>query len=88
MRKNLIKLLSSLMLITVPLSAAGCGKDAGTNETGKTSGAETTAAATKEETTKPAEKTKLTLWHLQTTDPFPGIIQDSMDRFSKDNPNY
>ena len=29
----------------------------------------------------------MTLWHLQTTDPMPGIIQDSMDRFTADNPN-
>jgi raffinose/stachyose/melibiose transport system substrate-binding protein len=35
-----------------------------------------------------AAKTKLTIWHIQNTDPFPGIIQDSMKRFMADNPQY
>jgi raffinose/stachyose/melibiose transport system substrate-binding protein len=37
---------------------------------------------------KAAKKTKLTIWHIQNTDPFPAIIQDSVNRFMAANPQY
>jgi raffinose/stachyose/melibiose transport system substrate-binding protein len=36
----------------------------------------------------PATKKVLELWHIQTTDPFPAIIQGSVDRFVAANPDY
>ena len=71
MKKSLVKLMSSLMILTVPLAAVGCSKP-----------------ATTDTTTTVGEKTKLSIWHIQTTAPFPDIIKDSMDRFKVANPNY
>jgi raffinose/stachyose/melibiose transport system substrate-binding protein len=35
-----------------------------------------------------AKKTKLVFWHIQTTEPTPSIINDSMKRFMAANPQY
>ncbi len=36
---------------------------------------------------KSGEKVTLNLWHIQTTEPAPTIIKESIDRFMADNPN-
>ena len=38
--------------------------------------------------TTAVKKTKLVFWHIQTTEPMPSIINDSMKRFMSANPQY
>lgn len=75
MSKRIMQVLAVLMLIAM---VAGCAAPAAAP-----------AAPAAGEAAAPAagEKAKIALWHIQVTDPFPKIIQDSVDRFTKDNPN-
>lgn len=77
-------LLAALMLLMM----AGCSSSNNTSSGTTSSGSTSSGTSSSGSTSTSTEKVKLTLWHIQTTDPMPGIIQDSMDRFMKDNPNY
>ncbi len=83
MNKVIRKSLAAALAAAMAISIAGCG--------GEKAAEPTTAPETSAQSTTPAasgEKVTLNLWHIQTTDPMPGIIEDSMKRFSADNPNY
>lgn len=73
----------SLVTVLLTLSLAACAGPAGNGTGTDTGGADSTST----ENTS-TEKINLNLWHIQTTDPMPGIIQGSIDRFMADNPNY
>ncbi len=89
MKKAISKALAAGIAIAMSLSIAACGSSepaATSTSTATTSAAPSSVAA--ESSAPAAEPVKFTMWHLQTTEPAPTIIKDSMDRFSKDNPNY
>lgn len=83
MNKVIRKSLAAVLAVAMTVSIAGCGGE-------KTAEPTNTAANTTAQASTPTtgEKVTLNLWHIQTTDPMPGIIEDSMKRFSADNPNY
>lgn len=83
MNKVIKKSFAVALAAAMTVSIAGCGSSTSSEPTNTASG--TTAQAT---TSASGEKVTLNLWHIQTTDPMPGIIEDSMKRFSADNPNY
>lgn len=83
MNKAIKKSLAAALAAAMTISIAGCGGGR-TAETTTSTATETSTAAT----TTSGEKVTLNLWHIQTTDPMPAIIEDSMKRFSADNPNY
>ncbi len=92
MKKAISKAMAAGLAIAMTLSIAACGssKTAETStSTATTSAAPSTTAAAESSTAAPAaDPVKLSLWHIQTTEPMPTIIKDSIDRFTKDNPNY
>ncbi|WP_069998591.1 extracellular solute-binding protein [Cellulosilyticum sp. I15G10I2] len=63
---------------------SGCGRQADTT----TSESASSNGGTVQKSAANAQKTKLTLWHIQTNGDAPNYIQDSMDRFVADNPQY
>ncbi len=82
MRKRIMKAMSLIMATAmVATAAAGCSSSPSSSASAS-QGTSSAAASTT------GEKTKLTMWHIQTTDPSKTIIQHSIDRFVKDNPNY
>lgn len=90
MKKAISKALAAGIAIAMSVSIAACGSStpaATSTSTAAESSAAPSSAAAESSTAPAAEPVKLTLWHIQTTDPFPGIIEDSMKRFSADNPN-
>lgn len=90
MKKTIIKALAAGIAIAMSLSIAACGSstpaETSTSTAAESSTAPSTTAA--ESSAPAAEPVKLTMWHIQTTEPAPTIIKDSIDRFTKDNPNY
>ena len=86
MKKKIAKTVSLIMAVAMMATAfSGCG-----SSTAASSAAGSTASPAAQESATPAagKKTELTLWHIQTTDPVKTTIQNSIDRFMKDNPNY
>lgn len=78
------KLLSLLLALAMALSLAACG---GSNtpadgDTADSSGAADTPAAATD-----GDKIPLTIWHIQTGE-MVNVIQDAVDRFMADNPQY
>lgn len=90
MKKAISKALAAGLALAVTISLAACGssKPAETSTSTAAESAAPSSTAAASTTTAAAEPVKFTLWHLQTTDPMPAIIEDSMKRFSADNPNY
>ncbi len=90
MKKAISKALAAGIAIAMSLSIAACGSSTPAATSTSTAAASSAApSSTAAESSAPAgEPVKLTLWHIQTTEPMPTIIKDSMDRFSKDNTNY
>lgn len=89
-RKRAIALLcASIMAMSL---AAGCtgGADSSATPADSTASGETPAdSQAGSETAAPTgDATNLELWHIQTTDPMPGIIQGSIDRYMEANPQY
>lgn len=84
MNKVIKKSLAAALAAAMTISIAGCGGGKTAESTTSTGTAATTSTSS---TTASGEKVTLNLWHIQTTDPMPGIIEDSMKRFSADNPN-
>lgn len=84
MKRVMSKAIAAALAIAMTVSLAACGSAKPSDTSPATSG------ETSNDATAPAsgEQVNLNLWHIQNTDPFPGIIQDSMDRFMKDNLNY
>ncbi len=83
MKKKLIQVASLIMAVAMmAMAATGCGNSAPANSAAAPAQSDTPSTAA------PGEKTELTLWHIQTTDPVKTTIQNSIDRFMKDNPNY
>lgn len=90
MKKAISKTLAAAMAVAMTISMAACGS-AKSSETSTSAAAPSSAAPSStapSSTEVTAAPVKLTLWHIQTTDPMPGIIEDSMKRFKADNPNY
>lgn len=86
MKEAIRKALAAGLAIAMTLSIAACGS-AKPSESSSSTGAAPSSTAT--DSSAPAgEPVKLTLWHIQTTEPMPTIIKDSIARFTKDNPNY
>lgn len=84
MKRKIAKAASLILAVaTVAASAAGCS---GNKSASSAAAQNSTAASTG--TAATGEKTKLTLWHIQTTEPVKSTVQHSIDRFVKDNPNY
>jgi len=89
MKKAINKAMAAGLAIVMALSVAACGSSGTTETSTSTTNAAPSSTAAESSTAAPAaENVKLTLWHIQTTEPMPTIIQDSIDRFTKDNPNY
>ena len=90
MKKAISKAMAAGLAIAMTLSIAACGssKTAETSTSTPSAAPSTTAAAESSTAAPAADPVKLTLWHIQTTEPMPTIIKDSIDRFTKDNPNY
>jgi raffinose/stachyose/melibiose transport system substrate-binding protein len=87
MKKVISKTLATALAAVMTISIVGCGS-AKTSETSTSTTAEVSSpSVVATSSAAPAENVNLALWHLQTTDPMPAIIQDSMDRFTVDNPN-
>jgi raffinose/stachyose/melibiose transport system substrate-binding protein len=84
MNKVIRKSLAAVLAAAMTVSIVGCGGEKASDPTPNTA-TDTTAQAS---TSATGEKVTLNLWHIQTTDPMPAIIEDSMKRFSADNPNY
>lgn len=78
MTKRIVQVLALLLLVAM---VAGCAAPVAAPAAAPAGG---TAAAA-----QPAagEKSKIDLWHIQTTEPFPTMIQGEVDRFKADNPN-
>lgn len=83
-----IALLVIIAMLTAILGA--CGGDTGGTTTTAAPGETTTKAPDGSETTDAGngEKVTLSFWHIQTQEKQAKIIQDSIDRFIADNPNY
>ncbi len=91
MKKAISKALAAGIAIAMSLSIAACGSStpaATSTSTAAASSSATASTAAESSTAPAAQPVKLTLWHIQTTEPMPTIIKDSIDRFTKDNSNY
>lgn len=90
MKKAIKKALAAGIAVAMSLSIAACGSSTPTATSTSTAAASSAAPSPAAESSAApaAEPVKLTLWHIQTTEPMPTIIKDSIDRFTKDNPNY
>ena len=76
------KVLSAALVFVMALSMTACSSSTGTTEAAE--GAETQAA---EAAATDGEKIPLTIWHIQ-TGTMVDVIQESVDRFMADNPQY
>lgn len=91
MSKILLKVLALTIGITMlcGLVFTGCGSS------GEKAAKQEPAPATEQKQEKteapkqaaPEEKKKIVFWHIQTTDPFPAMLQKEVDRFKAKNPN-
>ncbi|PYG87755.1 raffinose/stachyose/melibiose transport system substrate-binding protein [Ruminiclostridium sufflavum DSM 19573] len=81
MNKVLKKSLAAALAAALTVSIAGCGSE-------KTTEPSQSTASGNSAQTSAGDKVTLNMWHIQTTDPMPAIIEDSMKRFSEDNQNY
>jgi raffinose/stachyose/melibiose transport system substrate-binding protein len=95
MKKAISKSLAAAMAmaIAMTISMAACGSPKPAENLTSASSVAAASSATPESNAPStaeakADPVKLTLWHIQTTDPMPGIIEDSMKRFKTDNSNY
>lgn len=87
--KLLILLMVALLLVVSIIACSGSQPDSVDDNEGvpKEDSSDKSEDSDKEDSAS-GEKVELSLWHIQTTDPMPGIIQDSIDRFMEDNPEY
>lgn len=78
------------LLVSAFLFAQGCGKQQDTPEEVKmeNSQEEQNQIAQGQAETTDGGKTKLTFWHVQSGDPMKSNVQDSVDRFMAENPQY
>lgn len=83
MKGKFLKAASLMLAIAMVATSAGC---ASTNPSSSSSAAQSSSSAGTSSAS--GEKVKLTLWHIQTTDPVKTTVKTSIDRFMKDNPNY
>jgi raffinose/stachyose/melibiose transport system substrate-binding protein len=90
MKKAISKALAAGMAIVMMLSIAACGSSTPAATSTSTAAASSAApSSTAAESSAPAgEPVKLTFWHIQTTEPFPGLMEEWMKNFSTENPNY
>jgi raffinose/stachyose/melibiose transport system substrate-binding protein len=93
LKKKIVKAISLVMAVAMMAAAAtGCSSSQSNSSTAQNptvqSSAVQSSGVQSSGGTATGEKTKLTLWHIQTTDPVKTTIQNSIDRFMKDNPNY
>lgn len=90
MRIKLTQLLAlSLVAVIVLLAFTACGsgnQSQVNDQEGTTPGAGSENSDDKKASSD--EKTELTLWHIQTREPMPGIYERAMERFMEDNPQY
>lgn len=94
MGKIIRKILAAVLAVMLVASMAACGaKTDQAAAPAPEASSEAPAAEPAEEASAPAEpapaaeNVSLTLWHIQTTEPMPTIIQDSVNRYMADNPN-
>lgn len=87
MNKVIGKTLSAALALamTVSIAACGSGNQSASSSSSAAAGSSSAAASSSAATGDPV---KLTLWHIQTTEPMTSNIKADMDRFSKENPKY
>lgn len=88
MKKVIIKTLAAALTVAMTVSIAACGSSKPAEKSPAASSQSSAAVQSKASEPSKTEPVKLTMWHIQTTDPMPGIIEDSMKRFKADNSNY
>lgn len=88
MKKVISKTLATALAVAITISIAGCGSAKPSETSPSTTAVVSTSTAAQSSTAPKGDPVKLTLWHIQTTDPMPSIIEDSMKRFKADNTNY
>lgn len=89
MQKNLKQALTALIASAMLLSmAAGCSNNSGGSTSPADSGSAPAAGTSEPAAAPPGDVTNLELWHIQTNEPMPALIQGSIDRYNAANPQY
>jgi raffinose/stachyose/melibiose transport system substrate-binding protein len=86
MKKVIGKTLSAALAVAMAVSIAACGSGNQSDSSSSSTASGSSTATTSSTAAK--EPVKLSMWHIQTTEPVTSYIKESMDRFTKDNPNY
>lgn len=81
MKRNLVKSLALVLIFTmiIGIACTGCQKSNSTANESK--------SAAKTDVAQSDEKKEIVFWHSDTNEKIQGIIQDSADRFMKENPD-
>ncbi len=87
MKKVIGKTLSAALALAMTVSLAACGSG-NQSESSSSSAAAGSSSAAAPSTAASGDPVKLSLWHIQTTEPMTSNVKADIDRFTKENPKY
>ncbi len=87
MKKVIGKTLSAALALAMTVSLAACGSG-NQSESSTSSAAAGSSSAAAPSTAASGDPVKLSLWHIQTTEPMTSNVKADIDRFTKENPKY